>query len=66
MDDKWLTVEEIAVYLNVSNDTIYNWIKNRSMPAHKVGRKWMFKQADVDAWVKSGTAAITKETGVTK
>ena len=61
MNDKWLTVEEISLYLNVSNDTIYNWIKdrNRKMPAHKVGRKWMFKQADVDLWVKSGAAAIT-------
>ena len=66
MDNKWLTVEEISVYLSVSNDTIYNWIKDRSMPAHKVGRKWMFKQADVDVWVKSGASAITSKEGETQ
>lgn len=63
MDEKWITVEEIAVYLRVSNDTIYNWIKDRGMPAHKVGRKWMFQQADVDAWVKSGAAAAVNQEG---
>lgn len=63
MDDRWVTVEEMAEYLQVSNDTIYTWIKDKAMPAHRVGRKWMFKQADVDAWVKSGAAAIPSTEG---
>jgi len=27
------------------------------MPGHRVGRRWMFKQDEVDAWVRSGGAA---------
>ena len=44
-------------YLNVSNETVYKWIEQRAMPGHRVGRRWMFKQDEVDAWVRSGGAA---------
>lgn len=57
MDDRWLSVDEIAKYLGVSRDSIYNWITKNSIPAHKVGRLWKFKKDEVDKWVKSGGAA---------
>lgn len=57
MDERWLTVEDIRGYLNVSNETIYKWIEQRNMPAHRVGRRWMFKKGEVDDWVRSGDAA---------
>jgi len=60
MEDRWLTVDDISKYLSVTKDTIYKWIENRDMPAHKVGRKWMFQKSEVDEWVKSGKAADEK------
>lgn len=57
LDDRWLTVEEICEYLSVTNETVYKWIEQQQMPGHRVGRRWMFKKAEVDAWVKSGAAA---------
>lgn len=57
MDDRWLSVDEIAEYLGVAKDTIYTWVTNKDMPGHKVGRFWKFKKADVDAWVRAGGAA---------
>ena len=56
-DDRWLSVNEIAKYLGVGRETIYNWIEKRAMPTQKIGRCWKFKRQDVDAWVKSGRAA---------
>jgi len=56
MDDRWLKVSEICKYLSVSNETVYKWIEKRNMPGHRVGRRWMFKQDEVDAWVKNGGA----------
>ena len=53
MDDRWMTVEEIRVYLNVSKETVYRWIEQNSMPGHRVGRRWMFKIEEVDSWVRS-------------
>ena len=49
-------VEEIADYLGINKDTVYNWIKNRNLPAYKVGRLWKIKQARLDTWVEFGGA----------
>lgn len=59
-EKKWLTVEEICNYLSITKDTIYKWIDQRGMPAHRVGRRWMFQQEEVDAWIKAGKAADSK------
>ena len=56
-DDRWLSVEEIAIYLGVKRDTVYKWIERRRMPAHKVGALWKFRKDEIDAWVTSGQAA---------
>lgn len=57
MEERWLTVDDISKYLNISNETIYKWIEKRGMPAHKVGRRWMFKRAQIDEWIEAGGAA---------
>lgn len=54
--DRWLSVEEVAHYLGVKRDTVYKWIEDKRMPAHKVGRLWKFKRNEVDEWVKRGCA----------
>ncbi len=61
--DRWLSVQEIAAYLGVKSETIYTWIENKDMPAHKVGRLWKFKISEVDAWVRSGKAAQGEHNG---
>jgi len=57
MNDRWVSVSEIATYLGVSKDTIYTWIAAKGTPAHRVGRLWKFRREEVDAWVKSGGAS---------
>jgi excisionase family DNA binding protein len=57
LENRWLSVEEVAAYLGVQRDTVYKWIDRKRMPAHKVGRLWKFQKQEVDAWVKSGNAA---------
>jgi len=57
MEDRWLSVEEIAAYLGIKRDTVYRWITEKQMPAHRMGRLWKFKKEQVDAWVTSGGAA---------
>ena len=60
MENRWFTVDDVSKYLSVTKDTIYKWIDNRNMPAHKVGRKWMFQRDEIDEWGKSGKAADEK------
>ena len=57
MDDRWLSVVDIAEYLGVKKDTVYKWLSKKTIPAHKVGRLWKFKKDEVDKWVRTGSAA---------
>lgn len=56
MNDRWLSVAEIADYLGIKRDTVYAWINDKKMPAHRMGRLWKFLKNEVDDWVKSGGA----------
>lgn len=51
--ERWSSVEEICEHLGVSRDTIYRWITDRGMPAHRIGRLWKFKLSEVDAWART-------------
>ena len=57
IEDRWLSVEEIADYLGIKRDTDYKWIERKKMPAHKVGSLWKFRKEEVDDWVRTGQAA---------
>ena len=57
-EDRWLSVDEIAVYLGIGRDTVYKWIDDRKMPAHKVGRLWKFRKEEVDGWVRGASSGI--------
>jgi excisionase family DNA binding protein len=52
--EPWASVEQLTEHLGVTRDTIYRWIDNKSLPAHRIGRLWKFKLSEVDAWVRSG------------
>ncbi len=54
--ERWLSVEEIAEHLGIKKDTVYKWLSEKNIPAHKVGRLWKFKISEIDEWVKTGKA----------
>lgn len=56
MEDRYLSVDEIAEYLGIKKDTVYKWVAAKRIPAHKVGRLWKFKKAEVDDWIKGDGA----------
>lgn len=56
MTEPWLSADAIAVHLGVTKDTVYAWIAEKDMPAHKVGRLWKFQASEIDEWVRSGRA----------
>lgn len=62
MEDRWLSVDEIGEYLGVKRDTVYRWIAERAMPAHRIGRLWKFKRDEVDDWVRHGGASEGSKT----
>lgn len=55
--ERWVSLEDIAIHLDVSKDTIRAWIKKDTIPYHKIGRQYKFRVSEVDAWVESGESA---------
>ena len=61
VNDRWLSVNEIAAYLGIKRETLYKWLAEKNMPAHKVGRLWKFRKDEVDEWVRTGEADSKKK-----
>ncbi len=52
MTTKWLTIEQIAEYLQVSKEKIYKLCQRGKMPASKVGGQWRFDKNEIDQWLR--------------
>ncbi|UKA69163.1 helix-turn-helix domain-containing protein (plasmid) [Arthrobacter sp. FW306-05-C] len=63
MVEPWLSADDIATHLGVTKDTVYAWIAEKHMPAHKVGRLWKFQTSEIDEWVRAGGAATSNDQG---
>ena len=60
MDNKvehWVSSKEIAEHLGINKDTLHRWIKNKSIPCHRVGMLCKFKISEIDEWIKNGGGA---------
>jgi excisionase family DNA binding protein len=50
----WLTVKQLAKYLQVSEAKIYTMARAKELPASRLGNQWRFDQARIDSWLASG------------
>ena len=57
-EENWISITEAAEHLDVTVDSIRNWIKKMDLPAHKIGKLWKFKKSELDQWVKSGKSIL--------
>lgn len=49
--ERWVGVNNVAAHLGVARDSVYRWIDERGLPAHRVGRLFRFKLSEIDEWV---------------
>ena len=49
---KVLTLEEVGEYLHVHPSSVYRLLKNRRIPAFRMGSDWRFNQESIEQWVK--------------
>lgn len=56
MPEPWVSVDEVANHLGVAKDSVYRWIEQKGLPAHRVGRRWKFNLSEIDAWVHANGA----------
>jgi excisionase family DNA binding protein len=48
-----MDIEELADYLKLKRQTIYNWLSQGRISGIKVGGVWRFERREVDNWLKS-------------
>ena len=51
LEDTILTVEEVAAYLRVSQESVLEWAQTGEIPAGKLSGSWRFKKSEVSRWV---------------
>jgi len=49
---KWLTIEQVADYLQVSKEKVYKLCQRGKMPAYKLGGQWRFDRNEIDQWLR--------------
>lgn len=53
LEQKLLTINEVAEYLQISEVTLKKWVKNNDIPYYRVGKNFRFKRSDLDEWLKT-------------
>ena len=52
IEDKVLTIQELAEYLKLSLTSAYKLAQRGKIPGQKVGRHWRFHRDAIDKWLK--------------
>ena len=69
MQNRWMTLQEVAEYLQLSKDMIYRLAQSGRIPASKVGSRWRFRRERLDRWMEDkavDTAARSSRKDVRK
>lgn len=48
-----IDVDELADYLKLKKQTIYNWLNQGKISGIKVGGVWRFDRREIDTWLRS-------------
>ena len=50
-----MNIEELAAYLKLEKQTIYNWLHEKKISGIKIGHVWRFDKDAIDRWLMSRT-----------
>ncbi len=48
-----MDIEDLANYLKLQKQTIYNWLNQKKISGIKIGGVWRFDKQEIDKWLKS-------------
>ena len=57
------TVDEVAALLGVARGVAYEGVRNGSIPAARVGRRWLIPRRRFHAWLDGTDAAEIRDRG---
>jgi excisionase family DNA binding protein len=47
-----MTAEETCRYLKITPRTLYRYLRDRQIPAFKLGKEWRFVRSDLEQWIR--------------
>ena len=47
-----MSVDELAEYLGLRKQTIYNWLHQKRIQGIKIGKVWRFDRKYIDEWLR--------------
>ena len=59
--ETYLTIEELAVYLKLAEQTIRRWVFNREIPFHKIKKVIRFRLSEIEQWIDKGGLVMPEE-----
>jgi len=62
--ETYLTIEGLAEYLKLAEQTIRRWVLNREIPFHKIKKVIRFRVSEIEKWIDGGGVCKTKPCGV--
>lgn len=58
MEKRLLGIKETAEYMNLSVNTLYQWVCQRRIPFVKCGRLTKFDIQDIDSWIEKNKVKV--------
>jgi excisionase family DNA binding protein len=63
----YLTIEELADYLKLAEQTIRRWVLNQEIPFHKIKKVIRFRVSEIEKWIDAdGMKIIAEDSGDTE
>jgi len=56
-----MTLAETAEYLNCHYSTLYRLIRDRDLPAFRLGGSWRFLRSEIEQWIVGRTGGASAE-----
>ena len=50
----YLNIEELAVMLKISEQTVRRFVLNKTIPFRKIGKAVRFRLSEIEKWINSG------------
>ncbi len=48
-----MSISELAEYLGLRRQTIYNWLHQKKISGIKIGKVWRFDRREIEKWLKN-------------
>ncbi len=59
MEDRLMTIKQLAGYLNLNERTVLRLVSDGALPGVKVGNQWRFRKAMIDTWLDDQMLGVT-------